>query len=46
MATELRGHQRIDASSLAMHKAIAEKLRAHPELLIERASDPFEQRNS
>ena len=31
--TQLRGHARIDARSLAMHRAIAEKLRAAPELL-------------
>jgi hypothetical protein len=30
---QLRGHARIDARSLAMHRAIAEKLRATPELL-------------
>ena len=29
----LRGHQRVDRRSLEMHRAIAEKLRAHPELL-------------
>jgi hypothetical protein len=29
----LRGHERIDRRSLALHRAIAEKLRAHPELL-------------
>lgn len=28
------GHQRIDARSLAMHRAIAEKLRRQPELLV------------
>ena len=29
----LHGHQRIDARSLALHRAIAEKLRADPSLL-------------
>jgi len=33
MAVPLRGHQRIDQRSLALHRAIAEKLRAHPALL-------------
>jgi hypothetical protein len=33
MGDPLRGHQRIDRRSLAMHRAIAEKLRARPELL-------------
>ena len=33
MSTALRGHQRIDQRSLAMHRAIAEKLRLHPGLL-------------
>jgi hypothetical protein len=28
-----RGHQRIDQRSLALHRAIGEKLRAHPALL-------------
>ncbi len=32
-ASELKGHARIDARSLAMHQAIAEKLRKSPELL-------------
>ena len=30
---ELRGHARVDARSLAMHRAIAAKLRARPELI-------------
>ena len=29
----LQGHARIDARSLEMHRAIADKLRAHPELM-------------
>lgn len=29
----LKGHARIDARSLEMHRAIAEKLRQHPELM-------------
>lgn len=29
----LKGHARVDARSLAMHRAIAEKLRARPELI-------------
>lgn len=33
MQTELRGHERIDQRSIAMHRAIAEKLRANPALL-------------
>jgi hypothetical protein len=33
MSTALEGHRRIDARSLAMHRAIAEKLRADPSLL-------------
>jgi hypothetical protein len=33
MSNTLRGHQRIDQRSLALHRAIAEKLRAHPALL-------------
>src|ERR1700687_3123643 len=33
MSAPLRGHQRIDQRSLAMHRAIAEKLRFHPALL-------------
>jgi hypothetical protein len=33
MPTALRGHQRIDARSLALHRAIAEKLAANPALL-------------
>ena len=33
MGTVLRGHARIDARSLAMHQAIADKLRAQPELV-------------
>jgi hypothetical protein len=33
MDTLLRGHQRIERRSLEMHRAIAAKLRAHPELL-------------
>jgi hypothetical protein len=32
-ANDCRGHGRIDARSLAMHRAIAAKLRASPELL-------------
>ena len=33
MATAYTGHERIDQRSIALHRAIAEKLRAHPELL-------------
>jgi hypothetical protein len=33
MQTEFRGHERIDQRSIAMHRAIAEKLRANPALL-------------
>lgn len=33
MSTVASGHERIDQRSLAMHRAIAEKLRARPELL-------------
>ena len=33
MEPPLRGHQRVDRRSLELHRAIAEKLRAHPELL-------------
>lgn len=33
MGVELQGHQRIDQRSLALHRAIAEKLRAVPELM-------------
>ena len=33
MQTELRGHERIDRRSIALHRAIAEKLRANPALL-------------
>ena len=33
MTGALRGHRRIDARSLAMHRAIAAKLRADPSLL-------------
>jgi hypothetical protein len=33
MQTELRGHERIDLRSIALHRAIAEKLRANPALL-------------
>jgi hypothetical protein len=33
MGVPLRGHQRIDQRSLALHRAIAEKLRAQPELI-------------
>ena len=33
MSTPLSGHQRLDRRSLEMHRAIADKLRAHPELL-------------
>jgi hypothetical protein len=33
MTVPPRGHQRIDERSLALHRAIADKLRAHPELL-------------
>jgi hypothetical protein len=29
----LRGHQRVDQRSLELHRAIAQKLRTHPELL-------------
>src|SRR5579864_5368035 len=33
MSVPLRGHQRIDERSLALHRAIADKLRARPELI-------------
>ena len=33
MNVPLRGHQRIDQRSLALHRAIAEKLRRDPQLL-------------
>ena len=33
MSVPLRGHQRIDRRSLALHRAIAEKLRDNPALL-------------
>jgi hypothetical protein len=33
MSAPLRGHQRIDQRSLALHRAIAEKLRADPALI-------------
>jgi hypothetical protein len=33
MGVALRGHQRIDRRSLALHRAIAEKLRADPALI-------------
>src|ERR1039458_7301175 len=33
MSVPLRGHQRIDQRSLALHSAIAEKLRATPALI-------------
>jgi hypothetical protein len=33
MTVPPRGHKRIDERSLALHRAIADKLRAHPELL-------------
>src|ERR1017187_3387244 len=33
MSVPLRGHQRIDQRSLALHSAIAEKLRANPALI-------------
>jgi hypothetical protein len=33
MEEPLRGHQRIDRRSLALHRAIAAKLREHPELI-------------
>jgi hypothetical protein len=33
MGVALRGHQRIDQRSLALHRAIAEKLRANPALI-------------
>jgi hypothetical protein len=33
MSALLTGHQRIDRRSLELHRAIAGKLRAHPELL-------------
>jgi hypothetical protein len=33
MNRRLTGHQRLDARSLALHRAIAEKLRANPALL-------------
>ena len=33
MSATLRGHQRIDRRSLELHRAIAAKLRAQPELL-------------
>jgi hypothetical protein len=33
MSAPLRGHQRIDRRSLELHRAIAAKLRTHPELV-------------
>jgi hypothetical protein len=33
MSAVLRGHQRIERRSLELHRAIAAKLRAHPELI-------------
>jgi hypothetical protein len=33
MSVPLRGHQRIDRRSLELHRAIAAKLREHPELI-------------
>lgn len=33
MSSALRGHQRIDQRSLAMHRAVADKLRADPGLI-------------
>ena len=33
MTVPPQGHQRIDQRSLALHRAIADKLRVHPELL-------------
>ena len=33
MSVLLTGHQRIDRRSLELHRAIADKLRAHPELI-------------
>lgn len=33
MSVPLRGHQRVDRRSLELHRAIACRLRAHPELL-------------
>lgn len=33
MQTQFRGHERIDQRSIAMHRAIVEKLRANPALL-------------
>lgn len=33
MSVPLAGHKRIDQRSLALHRAIADKLREHPELL-------------
>ena len=33
MSVPLRGHQRIERRSLELHRAIADKLQAHPELL-------------
>ena len=33
MSSPLRGHERIDQRSLALHRAIAEKLRREPQLL-------------
>lgn len=33
MASALTGHQRLDARSLALHRAIVDKLRANPSLL-------------
>lgn len=33
MSATLRGHERIDRRSLALHQAIADKLRVHPALL-------------
>jgi hypothetical protein len=33
MEPPLRGHQRVERRSLELHRAIADKLRSHPELL-------------
>jgi hypothetical protein len=33
MSLTLQGHQRIDERSIALHRAIAKKLRVHPELI-------------
>ncbi len=45
MSAPLRGHKRIEQRSLELHRAIAAKLRAHPEL-IEIARDNLARRSA